>query len=253
MSAAPDTRDPLLLLHGFPLDRTMWNAQAGALAPSVRCIAPDLRGFGSADSVPEGRAWTMDDYAHDVAALLDGMGLRRVRVAGFSMGGYVALALWRLHRDRISGLAFVDTRAGADTEEGRTKRDELIALATSEGAAAVAEKQVTGLVGKTTREERPAVVQEALEIMRRQPVPAIVAALEAMRSRPDSTPLLATIDVPTLVVVGDEDALTPPKEARIIAEGVHGARLEVVERAGHLAPMERPDVVTAALQGWLAG
>jgi 3-oxoadipate enol-lactonase len=240
--------DPLLLLHGFPLDRGMWAEQVAALSGTVRCIAPDLRGFGSAALTESGGAWTMDDYARDVVALLDSLGVARVRVAGFSMGGYVAFALWRLHPERVSALALVDTRAGADTAEGRTKRDEMIALARQGGADAVAERQIAGLVGKTTREERPGVVTAAMEMMRRAPVAGIVAALQAMRDRPDSTPLLPTITVPTVVIVGDEDVLTPAKDARILADGIPGARLEVVARAGHLAPMEQPHVVTELLR-----
>lgn len=243
--------EPVLFLHGFPLDRTMWAPQVAALGPHARCIAPDLRGLGESAASSPGIPWRIDDYAHDAAALLDALHVRSARVVGLSMGGYVALALWRLHPDRVSGLALIDTRAGADTPEGREKRDDMIALARSEGAAAVAAKQIDGLVGKTTRTERPAIAQAALDMMRRAPVEGIVAALGAMRDRPDSTPMLGSITVPTMVVVGEEDALTPLKEARILAEGIPHAKLEIVERAGHLSSLERPEAVNELLLRWL--
>ena len=245
--------DAVLFLHGFPLDRTMWAPQVAALSARARCIVPDLRGLGASPAPAGGAPWRIDDYAHDAAALLDALEVERAHVVGLSMGGYVALALWRLYPDRVSGMALLDTRAGADSEEGRAKRDEMMQLARSGGAAAVAEKQIAGLVGKTTREERPAVLHAALEMMRRAPVDGILAALCAMRDRPDSTTLLDTITVPALVVVGEEDVLTPPKDARLLAERIPGARLEVVARAGHLSSLEQPQVVNELLRRWIAG
>lgn len=243
---------PVVFLHGFPLDHSMWAPQLRALAAMARCIAPDLRGLGESRGDSRGDSPSMERHADDVAALLDALAIPRAVVVGLSMGGYVALALWRRHRARVGALALVDTRAGADGDEAREKRHQLIALARAEGSAAVAERQLAGLVGKTTRAERPAVVEALRATMTRAPVEGIVGALEAMLARPDSTPLLATIDVPTLVVVGDEDIVTPPKEARAMAAQIPGARLEVVPGAGHMSNLERPEAFTAVLRGWLA-
>ena len=193
----------------------------------------------------------MDRYADDVVALLDALQIDRAVVGGLSMGGYIALALWRRHRNRIRALVLADTRSGADNDEGKQKRGELIALAQSEGSAAVADRQVTGLLGKSTREKQPELVDRIRSIMAGESPDGIVGALEAMRNRPDSTPLLAGIDVPTLIVVGDEDVLTPPKEARAMHAAIRGSRLEVIPGAGHLSNLERPAAFNAALSDFV--
>jgi pimeloyl-ACP methyl ester carboxylesterase len=172
--------------------------------------------------------------------VLDALGIARAAVVGISMGGYVGFALWRRHPARVRGLVLADTRAGADSAETRERRRQLIDVARREGSAGVAEQQVTGLLGKTTRAQRPDIVDAVRGMMARTSVEGIVGQLEAMMARPDSTPLLPTIDVPTLVVVGDEDVLTPPSEARVVHAGVRGSRLEILERAGHLSSLERP-------------
>jgi pimeloyl-ACP methyl ester carboxylesterase len=239
---------PVVLLHAFPLNRTMWEPQIAALFGECRCIAPDLRGFGDS---PRSGPYSMDRYADDVVALLDALQIDRAVVGGLSMGGYIALALWRRHRNRIRALVLADTRSGADNDEGKQKRGELIALAQSEGSAAVADRQVTGLLGKSTREKQPELVDRIRSIMAGESPDGIVGALEAMRNRPDSTPLLAGIDVPTLIVVGDEDVLTPPKEARAMHAAIRGSRLEVIPGAGHLSNLERPAAFNAALSDFV--
>jgi pimeloyl-ACP methyl ester carboxylesterase len=239
---------PVVLLHAFPLNRTMWEPQIAALFGECRCIAPDLRGFGDS---PRSGPYSMDRYADDVVALLDALQIDRAVVGGLSMGGYIALALWRRHRNRIRALVLADTRSGADNDEGKQKRGELIALAQSEGSSAVADRQVTGLLGKSTREKQPELVDRIRSIMAGESPDGIVGALEAMRNRPDSTPLLAGIDVPTLIVVGDEDVLTPPKEARAMHAAIRGSRLEVIPGAGHLSNLERPAAFNAALSDFV--
>lgn len=239
---------PVVLLHAFPLNRMMWEPQIAALFGECRCIAPDLRGFGDS---PRSGPYSIDQYADDVVALLDALQIERAVVGGLSMGGYVALALWRRHRKRIRALVLADTRSGADTDEGKQKRGELIALAQSEGSAAVADRQITGLLGKSTREKQPELVDRIRSIMAGESPAGIVGALEAMRDRPDSTPLLAGIDVPTLIVVGDEDVVTPPKEARAMHEAIRGSRLEVIPAAGHLSNLERPAAFNAALSDFV--
>ena len=239
---------PVVLLHAFPLNRSMWEPQIAALFGECRCIVPDLRGFGNS---PQGGPYTMDRFGDDVIALLDALLMEQAVIAGLSMGGYVALDIWRRHRKRVRALVLADTRAGADTPEGLQKRAELIALAKNEGAAAVAEKQITGLVGKSTRDKQPELVDRIRSVMAGESVAGIVGALEAMRSRPDSTPLLAGIDVPTLVVVGEEDAITPVKEARVMHEAIPGSRLEIIPEAGHLSNLERPAAFNAALSDFV--
>lgn len=193
----------------------------------------------------------MDRYADDVVALLDALQIPQAVIGGLSMGGYVAFNIWRRHRARVRALLLADTRAAADTPEGRQKRGELIALAKRDGAAAVAERQITGLTGKTTREKQPELVDRLRSIMAAERVDGIVGALEAMRDRPDSTPLLAGIDVPTLVVVGEEDAITPVKEARAMHQAIRASRLEIIPSAGHLSNVERPAAFNAALSDFV--
>ena len=228
---------PLVFLHAFPLDRRMWAPQLGALVDRSRCIAPDLRGFGGTTVAPP---WSMDQYADDLACLMTSAGVDRAVIAGLSMGGYVALAFWRRHRARVRGLILADTRATADTEEARRKRLDLIDLARAQGAGAVADAQIAGLIGKSTRQKHPGVVDAVHGMLADAPVEGIVGGLEAMMARPDSTATLATIDVPTLIVVGDEDAITPAKDARAMYDAIPTSRLEVIAGAGHLSSFERP-------------
>lgn len=228
---------PVVLLHSFPHDRTLWAPQLGAFVDVCRFIAPDLRGFGESCVEPP---YTMDRYADDVVALLDKLGVERAVVGGLSMGGYVAFAIWRRHRARVSALVFADTRAGADADEAKVARRAQIDLVRSRGAAVLAAQLVTKQLGSRTRERHPDVVEIVRDMIARAPVEGIAGALEAMMARPDSTPTLATIDVPALVLVGEEDTLTPLAEARKIHEGIAGSRLEVVAGAGHLSSIERP-------------
>lgn len=243
---------PLVLLHGFPHDRTLWTTQRASLMARARCLVPDLRGFG--DSSTHG-PFSIDGYADDVIALLDYLGIERAAVCGLSMGGYVAMAMWRRHSHRISAMVFCDTRAGADSEGGRRRRNELIDVAGHDGVEALAETQLTGMVGSTTRARRPEVMSVLRTMMVRQPVAGIVGALEAMRDRADSHGTIATIAVPSLVIVGEEDSLTPISEARIIAESlppVARVRMEIIEGAGHVPCIERPSAMTHALADFLA-
>jgi pimeloyl-ACP methyl ester carboxylesterase len=228
---------PVVFIHGFPHNRTLWAPQLGGLLTRARCIAPDLRGFGESEI---NGPYTMDSYADDVINVLDALHIGRAVIAGLSMGGYVAFALWRRHRDRVRGLILADTRAGADSDETRAKRREMIALARARGSGAVADAQIAGMVGRTTREKHPDIADAVHQMLAVAPVEGVVGALEAMMDRPDSTPTLATIDVPTLIIVGEEDVLTPPKEARAMHEQIAGSRLEILACAGHVSNVERP-------------
>jgi len=240
---------PVVFLHAFPLNRSMWSAQKTALSGHRRCITVDMRGFG--DSAADG-PHSMDRYADDVAAVLEATGAEQAAViVGLSMGGYVAFALWRRHRDLVSALVLADTRSGDDAPETRARRHELIALARDAGVEAVADQQMIGLLGKTTRDRRPDVVRLVRSIAVSASVGGIVGGLEAMLARPDSTATLATIDVPTLVIAGEEDVLTPPKEARAMHDAISGSRLELLANAGHLSCIERPAAFNAVLTEFL--
>ena len=243
---------PVIFLHGFPHDRTLWAQQHVALSSRVRCVSPDLRGFG--ESSTDG-PFSMDQYASDVISLMDWLEIEQAVVCGLSMGGYVAMAMWRAHPSRIRALALCDTRAGADADAARLTRNELIALVQSAGAADIADKMLPGMVGISTRSERPEIAAFLHDMMRRQPVAGIVGALESLRDRPDSRPTMRTITVPTLVVVGEEDTLTPEDAARELIELLPVAtrtRLESIPRAGHATCVERPAAVTHALAEFFA-
>ncbi|MEN9509648.1 MAG: hypothetical protein RLZZ621_2211 [Gemmatimonadota bacterium] len=243
---------PVVFLHGFPHDRALWAAQRAALSSQVRCITPDGRGFGlSSTHGPH----SVEQYADDVVALLDHLGLARAAVCGLSMGGYVAMALWRRHPSRVEALMLCDTRGGPDSEEGKARRDEQIALVRRQGVGAIVDTLLAGTVGSSTRTRHPEVLAGLRSMMARQSVAGVIGALQALRDRPDSRPSLATITVPTLVLVGDEDVLTPIKEARAIAEALPPAarvRLEIIAGAGHVPCLERPAATTHALSDFLA-
>ncbi len=240
---------PVVFLHAFPLNRTMWDPQVTTLVAESRCIAIDFRGLGESRGNPP---YTMDQYADDVAGVLDALHIERAVIVGCSMGGYVAFAFWRRHRHRVRGLVLADTRATADTPEATARRQELIELARTQGNTAVANAQIAGLVGKTTREKRPDIYDAMHRLIAQAPTDGVIGALEAMIERPDSTDTCATIDVPTLVVVGDEDVLTPPKEARAMCASIRGSRLEVLQGAGHLSNVERPAAFNTVMSEFLA-
>lgn len=228
---------PVLFIHAFPLNRTMWAPQVSAMVERCRCIAADLRGFGESVRQPP---YSMAQYADDLAGLLEQLHIPKVVLVGCSMGGYVSFEFWRRYRDRVRAMVLVDTRATADSEEAMQRRRQQIELVRAEGSTALANAQIASMVGKTTREKQPDTYDAVHRMMAQAPVDGIAGALEAMMKRPDSTADLAQIDVPTLVVVGDEDAITPLKDARAMHEQIPGGLLQVIAQAGHLSCLERP-------------
>jgi 3-oxoadipate enol-lactonase len=237
---------PLLLIHAFPLSGAMWERQIEALSGAYRLIIPDLRGFGASPSVP-GTA-SLDQYADDLAGLLDQLGLEHISVAGLSMGGYIAFALLRRHRERVDALVLADTRPQPDTEEGRRAREQNAQLAEQQGAGAIADQMLPKLLSSNATEQLRAEVRGIIKANDRA---GIAAALRAMAARPDSTPLLATIGVPTLIVVGAEDGLTPPSDARAMHAAIAGSQLVELPGAGHLANMEASEAFNAAVDNLL--
>jgi 3-oxoadipate enol-lactonase len=242
---------PLVLLHAFPLSRAMWRLQREELQDRCRLITPDLPGFGG--SAPFRGPPSVDQMADDVARLLDGLKIGQAVVGGLSMGGYVALAFARRHAGRLRGLVLADTRAEADDAAGKANRDRLIAFAAEHSARDVLEQMLPKLVGKRSAAEHPEVLDTVRLIADNQTSAAVIDALKAMRDRPDAVPVLATIAVPTLVVVGRDDELTPPARAEAMASSIRGARLVILDGAGHLSNLEQRIAFNQALRDFLAG
>jgi len=239
----------VLLLHAFPLGLFMWEPQVAALAATHRVVRFDARGFGGS---PAGEGpLTMEAIADDGAALLDHLGIEKAVVAGCSMGGYAALAFVRRHPRRLAGLVLLDTRAGADTEEAKANRAALAAKVLAAGASAAVEAFLPKLLGETTQREQPQLAARLRERILATSPQGIANALHGLAARADSRDVLATIAVPTLVLVGAEDVLTPPSEAEALAAAIPGARLAVIPGAGHLANLENPRAVNVALRAFL--
>jgi pimeloyl-ACP methyl ester carboxylesterase len=240
---------PLILLHGFPHNRSLWAGQLFGLSDRCRVIAPDLRGFGES---PGAAPWSMECFADDVAELMDRLSIDRAVLGGLSMGGYVAFEFLHRYPDKVHSLILADTRSGADNDETRSKRRDLQAVARTGGAVAVADAQISGMIGKTTRETRQDIVQRMHAMMSSASVEGIVGALEAMMNRRDATPMLPEIEQPVLIVVGEEDALTPVKESRSMHSAIPGSMLEIIPKAGHVSNVEQPIEFNSAMRNFLA-
>lgn len=240
---------PLVLLHPFPTNHKFWAPLLPALAQRYRVLAPDLRGAGES-SAGDGPA-TMQKHATDLARLLDAAGVLKAVLAGVSIGGYVLFEFWRRHPERVAALVFADTRATADTPEGRAARLKSVPEVQLHGPATFVAGMAPKLLGETTRKNRPDVARAALALMNESSVAGIVALQQGMAERPDSVPTLATIRVPTLVLVGEEDTLTPPSDAEQIHAGISGSRLVKVPAAGHFSPFEQPESVGKELRSFL--
>ncbi len=241
----------VVLLHAFPLHAGMWEPQLEGLSDRYRVVAPDLLGFGASDAPDDPNAYSVDRWADAVAGLLDHLGLDRVVLGGLSMGGYVAFAFWRRHRHRLAGLVLADTRPGFDTAEVADRRSAQARQVADEGTTTLIETLLGGLLGDHTRAHRPMVVDAARRLMDNPPA-GFIGALEAMKRRADSTPDLASIDVPTLVVVGDDDAASPPEVARHMADAIPQATLAVIPGAGHLSSFEEPEAFTREVAALVA-
>ncbi len=236
-----------LMVHGFPLDSTMWLDQMDRLADRRRCVAVDLRGFGlSAPTTAE--ALSMERHADDLAAFLDALGVSSVDLIGLSMGGYVALAFAQLHGVRMRSLALIDTRADADTEEGRAARDATARSVLSEGRLALARRMSSALLAPSAT---PEVRARILTMIEATAYETILAALVGMRDRPDRVSILGRISVPCAIIVGEHDAITPVIAAEAMHAAIAHAGLHIIEGAGHMSPMEAPDAVAKILDNLL--
>ena len=243
----------LLLVHGFPLDHTMWRSQIEHFAGQYWVIAPDLRGFGQSEVVA-GTAH-MEAIADDLAALLEALAVEGpVTLAGLSMGGYVAWQFWRKYPTRLARLVLCDTRAIADAPEVARGRQMMAQKVESEGAASLAEVAdglLPKMFAKSTASEQPEIMEETRQVLLGTPPAGVAAAQRGMAARPDVSEWLGEIDLPTLVLVGEDDAISPPEEMRGIAQALPNARYEMLAGAGHMSPLEQPAAFNAVLQSFL--
>jgi pimeloyl-ACP methyl ester carboxylesterase len=265
-----EARGTVVFLHGFPLDGSMWHPQLSALADQGwRTLAPDLRGFGDTEindmpgEVCTGRrvggriahqnepVLTMGCLADDVAEFIAGETDGRAVVCGLSMGGYVAFELWRRHPDRVRALVLADTRAQADDDEGRENRMRTAQAVRRAGAEPVAKTMVSMLMADATKSRAPELVREVRQMMLDTPPRTLIAALAGMAARHDVTAELPEINVPTLVLVGEEDDITPPEIVRAMADAIPGASFRQIPDAGHLPNLEQPESFNRELVDFL--
>ena len=261
---------PLLLIHGFPLDHTMWTelidalagpnrestvGQAPLSATAIRVLAPDLRGFGRSPlGTTENAKVTMEQFADDLAAWLDALAIREpVVLCGLSMGGYIAFQFWRKFAARLRGLILCDTRAVADTPEGAAGRRSMAERVLREGPAPLMETMLPRLLADTAPRQRPDLVERLRSMMAAANPQGIAAAALGMAERPDMTAALGQLRCPTLVIVGQHDVISPPAEMRGLATAIRGAKFAEILAAGHMSPMENPAAVSGAIHEFLAG
>ena len=248
-SAGERPRGTLVLIHAFPLNARMWEPQLSLAAHGWRVVAPHLRGFDGGVSDPP--AATVDDYAGDVIDLLDALHVDEAIIGGLSMGGYAAFAILRHAPRYVRGLILADTRSQADTPEGAAGRTRMLQLLADKGPSAVVEEMIPKLLGASTLATRPELADRVRALGLSNPAEAIAGAIRALMTRPDSTPLLRTIHCPTLIVVGEEDTLTPPTFSEEMHRAIAGSELVVVPGAGHLSSFEQPDAFNSALAAFL--
>jgi pimeloyl-ACP methyl ester carboxylesterase len=242
--------DAVVLIHGFPFSASIWDAQADALARDVCVVCPDLRGAGKS-SEPEG-PYLMETLAADVALLLDALGIERASIAGHSMGGYVALAFARMFTERVARLALVPSRLRADTpEEAEARRELADRIEREESIEPVVESMLPRLFAPSTAVERPAVIERACEIVRRNAPRGAAAALRGMALRSSAEDIAEDLDLPMVMIAGARDAVLAQEEAREVVGRFPRGRLIVCEASGHMPMLEEPELVTQALRQWL--
>jgi pimeloyl-ACP methyl ester carboxylesterase len=240
---------PAALLHAFPLCADMWAPQLERVPDGWRFLAPDLRGFGPAATDP---AVTLDDMASDVIGWLDALGIETTAIGGVSMGGYVTFAILRRAPERFSRVLLANTRAGADTVQGRAGRDAMSALVRAGGPAAVAEQMLPRLLGESSRRTHPELADLVERLILVNRAEGLDGAIRAMRDRPDSTDLLPRVSVPALVVAGEEDVLIPAAESEAMSRALPRSRLVRLRAAGHLSNLEAPVEFSTALGDFLS-
>ena len=242
---------PVVLLHPFPAHHEFWLPVAETLSTRYRVILPDLRGHGES-SVGEGPA-TMEKHAADIARVMDDANLGRAPLVGVSIGGYVLFEFWRKHRGRVAALALCNTKAPADGPEARAGRLQAANDVLERGTEPFFESMIPKLMGRTTRETRPDLVEGALRMMRKMSKENVAQVQRGMAARPDSIETLKTINVPTLLVTGDEDLMTGVNEAELMRSHIANSQLRVIPKAGHYSPWEQPQDAAKLLRQFLDG
>ncbi|MFZ0199695.1 MAG: alpha/beta fold hydrolase [Candidatus Sulfotelmatobacter sp.] len=240
---------PVILLHPFPANHEFWLPVAEVLSSRYRLILPDLRGHGSS-GIGEGPA-TMEKHAADIARVLDDAEVGRVPMVGVSIGGYALFEFWRKHRGRVAALVLCNTKASADPPEAREARLQAANDVLESGTEPFFESMIPRLLGKTTRESRPDLVDGVFRMMRKMSPKDIAQVQRGMAERSDSMETLKTIDVPTLFVTGDEDILTGVNEAELMRRRVADSELRVIPKAGHYSPWEQPEEAGKLLRQFL--
>jgi 3-oxoadipate enol-lactonase len=240
---------PVVLLHPFPCHHEFWNPVAEALDSRYRLILPDLRGHGDSE-IGEGPA-LMQKHAGDVARVLDAAGVGKAAFVGCSIGGYILFEFWRRFRARVISLALCDTRPQSDTAEGRANRLKAAAAVLEQGTEPFIESMIPKLMGRTTVSTRPDLVDGARAMMRKMSAEDISLVLRGMAERPDSVADLKSINVPTLIVIGEEDVLSTVADGELMRQNIAGSQLKVVPKAGHYAPWEQPELVGKVLRQFL--
>lgn len=240
---------PVLLIHAFPLDAAMWRQQLESLGDEFHLAAYDIRGFGRSD--PGDGQYTMELFVDDLLAVLDALEWKRAVLCGLSMGGYIALRVAEREPDRLLGLVLCDTRSAADDDAGKLRRAAAIGAVKRDGVKAWAAGAVPALFGPTTRRENSRLVEVTVTLAAANPALAVCGAQLAMAGRTDTTGVLERLRVPALVVVGEEDALTPPDVARDMCRRIPEGKIRVLPGAGHLSSLERPGAFNEALRGYL--
>jgi 3-oxoadipate enol-lactonase len=241
---------PIVFLHAFPLNRTMWAMQEDALSSQFRVITIDLRGHGESDAP----LWhySLDQAADDVHGLLDYLSIRQAVFVGLSMGGYILFAFHRKFADRVNGMVLADTRAQADTDEGKQARFEMAQIAYKQGARAIADIMIPKLLSPATIQMRPELVQYVRTMIEGNQVSGIAGDLMAMAERPDSIPLLRRITCPAQIIVGELDLPTPPSDATLMADRISNAHLVIIPGAAHLSNLEQPDLFNKTVGSFVA-
>ena len=233
---------PIVFLHAFPLNRTMWAEQEAALSSQFRVITIDLRGHGESDAP----LWhySLDQAADDVRALLDQLSITQALFVGLSMGGYILLAFYRKYADRVKGMVLADTKAQADTSEGKARRFQMAQIAYKQGPSAIADIMLPTLLSPATIQTRPEIAQRIRKMIEGNQISGIVGDLMAMAERPNSGPFLKQITCPTQIIVGELDQATPPADAKLMADQIRNSRLAIIPNAAHLANLEQPKEFT---------
>ncbi|MCI0336139.1 MAG: alpha/beta hydrolase [Acidobacteria bacterium] len=242
--------EPIVFLHAFPLNQTLWDGQLAAFASDYRVITFDWRGFGH--STLGDRILTMDVFADDLTGLLQELSIERAIICGLSMGGYAAFAFYRKAPERVSALILADTRSTPDNEEGKRGRLEMAELVRNNGAPALVDIMIPRLFGETTLRNNPQVAERVKAMIESSQPEGVAQALLAMAGRVDSTDMLPQISCPTLIIVGNEDKLTPPDESEKMSQAIPGSILEIILNAGHLTNIEQPESFNRSVSDFLS-